>query len=39
MSQIVFLFLMVVLFMLGVPVVISLGLTSVLMMYVKGGIK
>ena len=32
MSQIVFLFLMVVLFMLGIPVVISLGLTSVLMM-------
>lgn len=39
MSQIAFLFLMVVLFMLGIPVVISLGLTSVLMMYVKGGIK
>lgn len=39
MSQIIFLFLMVVMFILGIPVVISLGLTSVLMMYVKGGIK
>ena len=39
MNQIFFLFLMVVMFMLGIPVVISLGLTSVLMMYVRGGIK
>lgn len=39
MSQILFLVLMVVMFMLGIPVVISLGLTSVVMMYVRGGIK
>ncbi len=39
MSQIIFLVLLVVMFMLGIPVMVSLGLTSIVMMYAKGGIK
>ena len=39
MSQIIFLVLLVVMFMLGIPVMVSLGLTSIVMMYAKGSIK
>ena len=39
MSQIVFLLLLIAMFMLGIPVMVSLGLTSVVMMFAKGGVK
>ena len=39
MSQIIFLVLLVVMFMRGIPVMVILGLTSIFMMYAKGGIK